>query len=118
MQDFSPLTRHQSHTPTAEAWSLNHWTTREALAKMILKRRTKGRSCPLASSLLHWHHTHREQSKRIRDGRVPTLFSHPWDVFPNLLALDPLPAFNPPALVSHPRDSTHLISSQTGDPQR
>ena len=45
--------------------------------------------------------THTEQSKWARDGRVPILFSHPRDVFPNLLALDPLSAFNPPALVSH-----------------
>ena len=29
MWDPSSLSRDRTHTPTLEAWSLNHWTTRE-----------------------------------------------------------------------------------------
>ena len=29
MQDLSTLTKDGTHTPAVEAWSLNHWTSRE-----------------------------------------------------------------------------------------
>ena len=37
MWDLSPQTSDQTHVPTVEAQSLNHWTAREVCRKRILK---------------------------------------------------------------------------------